>query len=62
MERLVEAEHGPGVPPPSRATFYRLLSAVTSGRHTLGSARTRRSLAQRPDGMFGQLTAAGPVR
>lgn len=60
MERLVEAEHGPGVPLPSRATFYRLLSAVTSGRHTLGSARTRRSLAKQPDGMFGQLTAARP--
>ncbi|MFJ8793179.1 Mu transposase C-terminal domain-containing protein [Streptomyces sp. NPDC102462] len=61
MERLLEAEHGPGVVPlPSRATFYRLLSAVSSGRHTLGSARTRRSLAKQPDGMFGQLTAARP--
>lgn len=60
MERLVEAEHGPGVPLPSRATFYRLLAAVTAGRHTLGSARTRRSLAKQPDSMFGQLTAARP--
>ncbi|MET7781469.1 Mu transposase C-terminal domain-containing protein [Streptomyces mirabilis] len=61
MERLLEAEHGPGVVPlPSRATFYRLLKSVTSGRHTLGSARTRRSLAKQPDGMFGQLTAARP--
>ncbi|MFF3518523.1 Mu transposase C-terminal domain-containing protein [Streptomyces sp. NPDC002573] len=61
MERLLEAEHGPGVVPlPSRATFYRLLNAVSSGRHTLGSARTRRSLAKQPDGMFGQLTAARP--
>jgi hypothetical protein len=61
MERLLEDEHEPGaVPLPSRATFYRLLKAVTSGRHTLGSARTRRSLAKQPDGMFGQLTAARP--
>ena len=61
MERLLEAEHGPGVVPlPSRATFYRLLNAVSFGRHTLGSARTRRSLAKQPDGMFGQLTAARP--
>ncbi|MFE2216818.1 hypothetical protein ACFW93_33405 [Streptomyces canus] len=61
MERLLEAEHGTGaVPLPSRATFHRLLKAVTSGRHTLGSARTRRSLAKQPDGMFGQLTAARP--
>jgi hypothetical protein len=61
MERLLETEHGPGVVPlPSRTAFYRLLKAVGSGRHTLGSARTRRSLAKQPDGMFGQLTAARP--
>ncbi|MEU7432936.1 transposase [Streptomyces sioyaensis] len=61
MERLLEAEHGPGVVPlPSRTAFYRLLKGVSSGRHTLGSARTRRSLAKQPDGMFGQLTAARP--
>ncbi len=61
MERALEAEHGPGVVAlPSRTTFYRLLSALSSGRHTLGSARTRRSLAKQPDGMFGQLTAARP--
>ncbi|MFG2815761.1 hypothetical protein [Streptomyces sp. NPDC048410] len=53
MERLLEAEHGPGVVPlPSRTAFYRLLKTFTSGRHTLGSARTRRSLAKQPDGMF----------
>lgn len=40
MERLLEAEHGPGVVPlPSRATFYRLFKAVSSG----GRARRRRS-------------------
>lgn len=61
MERVLEAEYGPGVVPlPSRATFYRLLNAVSSGRHTLGSARTRRSLAKQPEGMFGRLTAARP--
>lgn len=39
MERLLEAEHGPeAVPLPSRTAFYRLLKAVSSGRHTLGSA------------------------
>lgn len=61
MERILEVEHGPGVVPlPSRTAFYRLLKAVSSGRHTLGSARTRRSLAKQPDGVFGQLTAARP--
>lgn len=61
LKCVLEAEHGLDVVPmPSRATFYRLLSAVTTGRHTLGSARTRRSLAKRPDDMFGQLTAVRP--
>ena len=61
MERELEAEHGPGVVPlPSRTAFYRLLKGVSAGRHTLGSARTRRSLAKQPQGMFGQLTAARP--
>jgi putative transposase len=61
MERALEAEHGPGVVAlPSRTTFYRLLSALFSGRHTLGSARTRRSLAKQPDGIFGQLTVVRP--
>ncbi|MDX3584502.1 MULTISPECIES: hypothetical protein [Streptomyces] len=40
--------------------LYRLLKAVGSGRHTLGSARARRSPAKQPEGMFGQLTAARP--
>ena len=30
------------------------------GRHTFGSARTRRSLAKQPDGPFGAVTAARP--
>jgi hypothetical protein len=61
MERVLEADHGrDAVSLPSRATFYRLLSAVSTGRHTLGSARTRRSLAKRPEGMFGMLTAVRP--
>jgi putative transposase len=38
---------------PSRATFYRLVERLGTGRHTFGSAPTRRSLAQRPDGPFG---------
>ena len=45
---------------PSRATFYRLVARVSAGRHTFGSARTRRSLAKRPDGPFGMVTAARP--
>ncbi|MEU8584617.1 Mu transposase C-terminal domain-containing protein [Streptomyces abikoensis] len=61
VERMLTAEHGAGVVQmPSRATFYRLLEAVSTGRHLLGSARTRRSLGKQPNRMFGQLTAARP--
>lgn len=60
VERL-EREHGPGaVPVPSRATFYRLLEVLSAGRHTFGSAVTRRQTAGRPDGVFTATTAARP--
>jgi putative transposase len=45
---------------PARATFYRLAERISAGKHTFGSARTRRSLAQRPDGPFGTVTAVRP--
>jgi hypothetical protein len=45
---------------PSRASFYRLFERVTEGKHTTGSARTRESLASRPDHPFRQLTAGRP--
>jgi putative transposase len=61
MEQIVIAEHGVDVVPlPSKATFHRLVAVVGAGRHTTGSARTRRSLANRPGGPFGALTAARP--
>ncbi|MFG2627913.1 Mu transposase C-terminal domain-containing protein [Streptomyces sp. NPDC048473] len=61
VERLLADEHGVGaVTMPSRAAFYRLLQAVSTGRHLLGSARTRRSLGKQPKRMFGQLAAARP--
>ncbi|MGH3815208.1 MAG: integrase, partial [Pseudonocardiaceae bacterium] len=57
---LAEA-HGEGtVAMPSRATCYRLLDKLAAGRHTTGSARTRRSLANRPDGPFSQVQVAAP--
>ena len=59
-ERL-EREHGPGtVPVPSRATLYRLLEALSAGRHTFGSAVTRRQTAARPEGVFTATVAARP--
>jgi transposase InsO family protein len=45
---------------PSDRTFYRLFGMLSHGRHTTGSASTRRSLAGRPEGMFGSLPAAAP--
>ncbi|MEU4178913.1 Mu transposase C-terminal domain-containing protein [Streptomyces sp. NPDC026589] len=51
--KLVEATHGEGVVPlPSRNTFYRLIDALSSGRHSFGSAVTRRQTANRPEGPF----------
>lgn len=37
---------------PSQATMYRLLDIYIGGKHTTGSAKTKRSLAERPDRPF----------
>ena len=47
-------------PVPSDRTLYRLFGTLSHGRHATGSASTRRSLAGRPEGMFGSLPAAAP--
>lgn len=64
MRRVVqqlEAEHGPGVVPlPGRSTFYRLIEVLASGRHSFGSAATRRQTANRPAGVFTPSFAARP--
>ena len=62
-EQILTTEHGvedPSSVMPSRATFYRLVTRITAGKHTFGSARTRRSLAKRPEGPFGMVTATRP--
>jgi putative transposase len=59
--QILAEQHGPdAVPMPARATFYRLFERVTAGLHTTGSARTRQSLANRPERPFGQLAASRP--
>src|SRR5262249_33237225 len=59
--QILEATHGPGVVElPSQRSLYRLLEKLSAGRHTTGSARTRRSLASRPDGPFGEADAWAP--
>jgi putative transposase len=45
---------------PSQPTFYRLIKRLAEGRHTFGSARTRRSLSKQPDGPFGSITVIRP--
>jgi transposase InsO family protein len=45
---------------PSDRTFYRLFGTLSHGKHTTGSASTRRSLAGRPEGMFGSVPVSAP--
>ncbi|MGP3915938.1 hypothetical protein [Nonomuraea sp. 10N515B] len=60
-EQILEATHGRGVVElPSQRSLYRLLDKLSAGKHTTGSARTRRSLAARPDGPFGEADAWAP--
>ncbi len=62
VETILRTDYGldPASVMPPRTTFYRLVERVSAGRHTFGSAPTRRSLAQRPDGPFGSVTAVRP--
>jgi hypothetical protein len=59
--QILDAAHGRGVVElPSQRSLYRLLEKLSAGKHTTGSARTRRSLADRPDGPFGETDAWAP--
>jgi hypothetical protein len=49
-----------GVALPSTRTLYRVFGTLSRGMHVTGSAATRRSLAARPEGMFGQVHPAAP--
>lgn len=59
--RELKVRYGDEAPQmPSETTFYRLVWRLSAGKHTFGSARTRRSLAKQPDKPFGTLTVARP--
>ncbi|WP_019889407.1 DDE-type integrase/transposase/recombinase [Streptomyces purpureus] len=59
--KQIEETHGPGVVPiPSRSTLYKLVDRLSSGRHTFGSAVTRRQTANRPQKPFTPTFAARP--
>lgn len=59
--RLAETFGDGAVPLPSAATAYRRLAELTKGTNAVsGSAKARRSIADRPQGVFGRLRATRP--
>ncbi|WP_433523820.1 hypothetical protein ACQPZ2_00695 [Nocardia pseudovaccinii] len=61
IRQLLDDEHGEGVVAmPSQATCYRLLDVLSKGRHTFGSAVTRRQSANKPDRVYTATLAARP--
>jgi putative transposase len=58
LAEATEAGDRPAMPP--ERTFCRLVARLSAGKHTFGSARTRRSLAKQPEGPFGVFPAARP--
>jgi hypothetical protein len=61
VAKVLTDRYGTAAPalPPER-TFYRLTSRLAQGKHTFGSAPTRRSLAKQPDGPFGMVNVLRP--
>ncbi|MEV0133683.1 helix-turn-helix domain-containing protein [Dactylosporangium sp. NPDC050688] len=59
---LLTAQHGPGVVSvPPAATAYRRLAELAKGTNAVtGSASGRRSIADRPQGVYGRLRATRP--
>ncbi|WP_331758849.1 Mu transposase C-terminal domain-containing protein (plasmid) [Nocardia sp. NBC_01377] len=61
VSKALEEEHGPDVVPlPGRSTFYALIEALSTGRHSFASAVTRRQAANRPARPFTPTLAARP--
>lgn len=59
--KYIDDVHGPGVVSmPGRSTFYKLIDGLSAGRHSFGSAVTRRQTANRPQGVFTPSFAARP--
>jgi hypothetical protein len=57
--QLLAAEESAG-PAPSERTLYRLFARLSQGQRTTGTARSRQSLAARPEGAFSQVEATTP--
>lgn len=61
VNRQLVAAFGEGVVPvPHRATAYRRLEVLSKGKHAFGFAKSRRSVAERPQGVLGRLRADRP--
>lgn len=62
IERELVEEFGDGVVPiPDSSTAYRFFKTAYRGKNAYhGSAKGRRSIAERPDGMFGRLAVSRP--
>ena len=61
VNKALEDTHGSGVVPiPGKTTFYKLIDTLSTGRHSFGSAVTRRQTANRPAGPFTPTLAARP--
>lgn len=61
VRKSLDDTHGPGVVPlPGTTTLYKLVNALSAGRHTFGSAPTRRQTANRPAGAFTPTFAVRP--
>jgi transposase InsO family protein len=62
VDARLDQVHGEGVVPrPSPATAYRRLNELAKGTNAVsGSAKGRRSIADRPEGVYGRLRAARP--
>lgn len=62
VDARLEETYGPGVVPrPSQATAYRHLARLTKGTGAVsGPAKARRSIAERPKGVYGRLRAVRP--
>ncbi len=59
-QQILAERHGADAPPmPPRRSAFRLFAALAD-RHTTGSARTRQSLANQPEGVFSALQVDAP--
>lgn len=59
-EELVKRHGTTGPTLPSTPSMYRYIAALTEGKHTTGSAKTRQSLANRPNRTFAKKTQLLP--